>query len=302
MVASTTPVADATSIAPKHLLLLVLMNLVWGLNLIASKIGVAQLPPIFFTALRFGSLALFLLPLLKIHRGQMGNLFLAAMLTGPAAFSLLFLGLYYAEDAATVAIASQMGVPISTLLSIWLLGETIRWRRTLGITLAFGGMVIISFDPRVFAYWEGMALVVASTFFASLGTIFVKRLRNIRALELQAWIAFAGGSVLMLLSLMFETGQWEAARAADWRAWAALAFTALMSSLLAHTAWYYLISKYPVTSLSPITLLSPLFGIFFGVTLLNDQLTTRMLLGGAVTLIGVFIVVIREKKLVDTGT
>jgi O-acetylserine/cysteine efflux transporter len=299
---SSSEVADAASIAPRHLVLLVLMNLVWGMNLIASKIGVAQLPPILFTALRFGSLALFLLPLLKIHRGQMGNLFLAAMLTGPATFSLLFLGVYYAEDAATVAIASQMGVPFSTLLSIWLLGETIRWRRTLGITLAFGGMVIISFDPRVFAYWEGLALVVASTFFSSLGLIFVKRLHGIRALELQAWIAVAGGSTLMLLSLLFEQGQWDAIHAADWKAWTALAFTALMSSLLAHTAWYYLVSKYPVTSLSPITLLSPLFGIFFGVTLLHDQLTTRMLLGGAVTLIGVFIVVMREKRLVDTGT
>ena len=299
---SSTTVADATSISGKHLVLLVLMNLVWGLNLIASKIGVAQLPPILFTALRFGSLALFLLPLLKIHRGQMGNLFLAAMLTGPAAFSLLFMGVYYAEDAATVAIASQMGVPISTLLSIWLLGETIRWRRTLGITLAFGGMVIISFEPRVFAYWEGLALVVASTFFGSLGLIFVKRLHNIKALELQAWIAVAGGSTLTLLSLLFEQGQWEAVQAADWKAWTALAFTTLLSSLVAHTAWYYLVSKYPVTSLSPITLLSPLFGIFFGVTLLNDQLTERMLLGGAVTLIGVFIVVMREKRLVDTGT
>lgn len=302
MVASSTTVADASAISGKHLILLVLMNLVWGLNLIASKIGVAQLPPILFTALRFGSLALFLLPLLKIHRGQMGNLLLAAMLTGPASFSLLFMGMYHAEDAATVAIASQMGVPISTLLSIWLLGETIRWRRRLGITLAFGGMVIISFEPRVFAYWEGLALVVASTFFGSLGLIFVKRLHNIKALELQAWIAVAGGSTLMLLSLLFETGQWEAVQAADWKGWSALAFTTLMSSLLAHTAWYYLISKYPVTSLSPITLLSPLFGIFFGVTLLNDQLTGRMLLGAAVTLIGVFIVVMREKRLVDTGT
>lgn len=302
MVASSPSVTDSTTIAGRHLLLLVLMNLVWGLNLIASKIGVGQFPPIFFTALRFGSLAIFLLPLLKIHRGQMVNLFWAAMLTGPAAFSLLFLGVKHAEDAATVAIASQMGVPISTLLSIWLLGETIRWRRTLGILLAFGGMVIISFDPRVFAYWEGLALVVTSCFFASLGLIFVKRLQNIRALELQAWIALAGGSMLMLLSLVFETGQWVAVQSADLRGWGSLAFTTLLSSLVAHTAWYYLVSKYPVTSLSPITLLSPLFGIFFGVTLLNDHLSTRMLVGGAVTLIGVFIVVMREKRLVDTGT
>jgi O-acetylserine/cysteine efflux transporter len=91
-------------------------------------------------------------------------------------------------------------------------------------------------------------------------------------------------------------------KTATWEGWASLAFTTLMSSLVAHTAWYYLVSKYPVTSLSPITLLSPLFGVFFGVTLLDDQLTPRMLVGGAVTLIGVFIVVMREKRLVDTGT
>lgn len=302
MVASSPTLDESTSIAGRHLLLLVFMNLIWGLNLIASKLGVAQFPPIFFTALRFGSLGLFLLPLLKIHRGQMKNLFWAAMLTGPAAFSLLFIGVSKAEDAATVAIANQMGVPFSTLLSIWLLGETIRWRRRLGITLAFGGMVIISFDPRVLEYWEGLALVVLSCFFGALGLIFVKRLQDIKALELQAWIAVVGGSVLMLMSLTFETGQWQAMQTADWRGWGSLAFTTLMSSLVAHTAWYYLVSKYPVTSLSPITLLSPLFGVFFGVTLLDDQLTTRMLLGGAVTLVGVFIVVMREKRLVDTGT
>jgi O-acetylserine/cysteine efflux transporter len=108
--------------------------------------------------------------------------------------------------------------------------------------------------------------------------------------------------MLMLLSLSLETGQWTAMKTATWQGWTSLAFTTLMSSMVAHTAWYYLVSKYPVTSLSPITLLSPLFGVFFGVTLLDDQLTPRMLVGGAVTLIGVFIVVMREKRFVDTGT
>jgi O-acetylserine/cysteine efflux transporter len=302
MSVTSTTASDSGSLAGRDLALLIGMNLIWGLNLIASKIGVGEFPPIFFTAMRFGSLALFLLPFLKMHRGQMANLMWAAILTGPAAFSLLFVGMFLAEDAATVAIASQMGVPFSTLLSIWLLGETIRWRRTLGITLAFLGMVIISFDPRVFAYWQGLALVVASCFISSLGLIFVKRLSNIRPLELQSWIAVSGGSMLLVLSLFLEGGQMESVRLATWQGWAALIFTTVLSSLVAHTAWYYLVGRYPVTSLSPITLLSPLFGIFFGVTLLNDQLTPRMLLGGAVTLVGVFIVVMREKRLVDTGT
>jgi O-acetylserine/cysteine efflux transporter len=302
MSVTTTSAGEPTSLAGRDLALLVFMNFIWGLNLIASKIGVAEFPPIFFTALRFGSLALFLVPMLRIHPGQMTNLFAAVMLTGPAAFALLFAGIFLTEDAATVAVASQMGVPFSTLMSIWFLGETIRWRRTLGIVLAFGGIVIISFDPRVLAYWEGLALVVASSFVSALGLIFLKRLKGIRPLELQSWVALVGGAILLLLSLILEGGQMSAVRNATWEGWAALFFTTVMSSLIAHTAWYYLVGRYPVTSLSPITLLSPLFGIFFGVTLLNDQLTARMLAGGAVTLIGVLIVVLREKRIVDTGT
>jgi O-acetylserine/cysteine efflux transporter len=302
MSATSSSAAESGSLTGRDLLLLIGMNLIWGLNLISSKIGVGQFPPIFFTALRFGSLALFLVPMLKIHRGQMTNLFAAAMLTGPAAFALLFAGIFLTEDAATVAVATQMSVPFSTLMSVLFLGETIRWRRIMGIVLAFAGIVIISFDPRVFAYWEGLALVVCSSFVSSLGLIFLKRLKGIRPLELQSWIALAGGSILLVLSLILEAGQMTAVRNATWEGWGALFFTTVMSSLIAHTAWYHLVSRYPVTSLSPLTLLSPLFGIFFGVTLLHDQLTARMLVGGAVTLVGVLIVVLREQRIADTGT
>ena len=302
MSVNTTAAEQPETLAGRDLAFLLGINLIWGLNLIASKIGVAQLPPIFFTALRFTSIAIFLIPLLRLYRGQMTNLLLAAALTGPAAFALLFVGVSKVKDASMVAIASQMGVPFSTLLSIWLLGETIRWRRRLGISLAFGGIMIIGFDPRVFTYWEGLMLVVGSCFVSSLGLIYVKRLLNIRALELQAWIAIVGGPILLLTSLSIESNHWQAMQHADWRAWSALAFTTILSSLVAHTGWYYLVSRYPVTSLSPLTLLSPLFGVFFGVTLLHDHLSGKMLLGGAITLAGVLIVLVREKKLIDTGT
>jgi O-acetylserine/cysteine efflux transporter len=300
--ATTVSTAQPVSLAGRDLAFLIGINLIWGLNLIFSKIGVGQFPPILFTALRFGSIALLLLPFLRIHRGQMRTLALAALFTGPAAFALLFVGVYLVKDASMVAIASQMGVPFSTLLSVWLLGETIRWKRRLGILLAFGGIAIIGFDPRAFEYWEGLMLVVLSCLCGSLGLIFVKRMKDIRALELQAWIAVAGGPVLLLLSLILERGQWNAIVNADLSGWGALAFTTIMSSLIAHTGWYYLVSRYPVTSLSPLTLLSPLFGVFFGVTLLHDQLTGRMLLGGAVTLVGVLIVLLREHRIADTGT
>src|ERR1043165_2824186 len=133
MSVTSSSAAESGSLTGRDLSLLIMMNLIWGLNLIASKIGVGQFPPIFFTAMRFGSLALFLLPMLKLHRGQMTNLFAAAMLTGPAAFALLFAGIFLAKDAATVAVATQMSVPFSTLMSVLFLGERIHWRRIMGI-------------------------------------------------------------------------------------------------------------------------------------------------------------------------
>ena len=111
--------SDPHSISPRDLSLLIGMNLIWGLNLIASKIGVAQLPPVLFTALRFTALGLILLPFLRLHPGQMKNLLAAAVLTGPLTFALLFIGVFLVADASMVAIASQMGVPFSTPWVAW---------------------------------------------------------------------------------------------------------------------------------------------------------------------------------------
>src|ERR1044071_8840202 len=105
----------------------------------------------------------------------MTKLFAAAMLTRAGAVALLFAGIFLTEDAATVAVATQMSVPFSTLMSVMFLGETIRWRRILGIVLAFAGIVIISFDPRVFAHWEGLALVACSSFVSSPALILITR-------------------------------------------------------------------------------------------------------------------------------
>lgn len=289
-------------VAPRHLALLVLICLIWGYNLVASKIGVIEFPPMQFTAMRFGILALLLLPFLRIVRGQMGAIAVAAMLSGAVHFGTLFVGLAIAENVSTVAIAGQLGVPFTTLMSIVFLGEVVRWRRWLGILLAFAGVMLMGLDPHVFHFWEGLALVVLSAFIGSLGLMAVKKLEGWKPLEMQAWFAVISAPVLLATSLVLETGQAQSLATASWRGWSALAFTALAASLVAHTGFYYLVQRYPVTSVSPLTVLSPVFGVYFGVTLLGDQLSARMILGAIMTLTGVFIVALRERKIIETGT
>jgi O-acetylserine/cysteine efflux transporter len=292
-----------TQLAPRDLAFLIGINLIWGFNLIASKTGVEHFPPVLFTALRFSLLGLILLPFLRWHPGRMERLLLAAALSGGLQFALLFIGLSLTEGVARVAIATQLGVPFTTLMSVLFLGEVIRWRRWLGIGLAFAGVAVIGFQPGLLEHRWGLALVIASTLIGSLGLVAVKTLgESLSPLELQAWFAWSGVPLLVFLTLFLETGQIEAIATAGWMEWGALLYTALIASLLGHTGFYWLVSRYPVTSISPITLLSPIFGVAFGAMLLGEPLTTRILVGGALTLTGVFIIAMREKKLVDTGS
>jgi O-acetylserine/cysteine efflux transporter len=292
-----------THLAPRDLAFLLLINLIWGFNLIASKVGVQNFPPVLFTALRFTALALVLVPFLRWHPGRMLQLLTAAALSGGLQFSLLFTGLALTAHVGSVAIASQLGVPFTTLMSVVLLGEVIHWRRRLGILLAFGGVALIAMQPGVVAERAGLALVVLSAFVGSLGVIAVKRLGEaIRPLELQAWFAFSGLPVLWPLTYWLEHGQRAAIDAAGTEGWGALAFTVVCSSLIAHTGYYWLIRRYPVSSVSPLTTLSPVCSVILGVVLLGDALTLKLVAGGVLTLAGVTIIALRDPSAVDTGS
>ncbi len=290
------------ALRPKDLWFLVFICLLWGFNLIAVHAGLRGFPPILFAFLRFAMLALVLAPVLRLHRAQMGPLVIAALLCGGLNFGVLFYGMSLTDNVAAVAIASQLGVPFTTLLSIALLGEVVRWRRWLGIVLAFSGVVIMGFDPRLVHQGAALVLVIAASFVGALGTIAVKRLQGIRALELQAWFAMASWPALLLLTLWLEKGQLEAVRQAGVQSWLAVGYVTFLSSLVAHTGYYHLIQRYPVSSVAPLTVLSPLFSVMFSITLLGTALTPRLVGGGLVTLAGVLIISLREQKFADTGS
>jgi len=291
-----------TRIRPRDLGFLVVICLIWGFNLIAIESGLKEFPPVFFAFLRFMVLAVVLAPLLRLHRSQMGPLIVAAVLSGALNFGLLFYGMSLSDNVAAVAIASQLGLPFTTVLSVALLGEVVRWRRWLGVGMSFAGVLLMGFDPGMFAQGAALLWVSASAFVGALGLIAIKRVTGVRPVELQAWFAMASWPVLLVMTLMLERGQFAAVQNAGAVAWLSVAYVALLSSLVGHTGYYYLIQRYPVSSVAPVTVLSPLFSVMFSITLLRTPLTPRLVAGGIVTLLGVLIIAAREKKIVDTGS
>lgn len=284
-------------LSPPHFLFLISINLVWALALASARIGTTEIPPLLFTGLRFLLLSMILLPFLDLHAGRMRRIVAVALCGGALQFAFLFTGIRVAGDLSAVALASQLGLPFSTLLAVVFLAERVGWRRWAGIACAFTGVIIISYDPRVLTYWQGLFFGVAAALSASIGTVIMRGLRDVGIFELQAWIAMISWPVLLTLSLALEGSPAPYFDQAGWRGWGAIAFTALISNLFAHAGMFYLLKRYEVSLLSPLNLMTPIFTVTIGVGFLGDVLTAQMAAGGALTLLGVGIITVRRPQI-----
>jgi len=222
------------------------------------------------------------------------RILLVGLLMGAGNFALLFIGLQTATPS-TVAVVVQAGLPITTLLSVVMLGERIHWRRMLGITLTLVGVLVVVWRPG-FALSTGLLFVLGAAFSGSLGAIMMKQMEEIAPLRFQAWVGLTGSIPLGLASALFEQNQWPSAFAAGWPFLAALLFSAVVVSVFAHTAYYGLIRRYEANLLAPLTLMTPLSTIALGITITGDQLDARMVTGTVLALLGVLIVALRRTK------
>ena len=270
---------------------------VWGLNIVVTRWVVfdASVPPIFFAALRFLGVAVLLIPFLRPVPKDIRMLFFISFFIGAGHFTFLFVGLANAE-ASAAAVVGQLGVPFSTLMSMVFLGETIGWRRGLGIMLAFAGVLLIAVDPESFSVSFGLLYIVAAAFIGSVGGILMKRMTPIPALQMQAWIGLFSFAPLFALSAFVETGQWATYAAGGWWVIAASVFAVVGVSIFGHGGFYLLIKKYDISLLSPLTLMTPIWGVVLSIIMLSEPITAQLILGSVISLGGVFVIAVRPNK------
>jgi O-acetylserine/cysteine efflux transporter len=274
--------------------LFVLVNLVWALNIVMSKVAVAEMgvPPLFFSAMRFATIALAVSPWLFPMPRPRWRVLVVGILMGGGGFALFLVGLKTASPSAT-GIVSQIGVPMTTLLSVLMLGERIRWRRALGITLTFLGVMVVMWDEQGIDVSAGLIFVAVSAFGGALGAIMMKQMEGIRPLRFQAWVGLSSVILLGALSVGFEEHQLGTMLSAGWGFVLILLYAALVVSVFGHTAYYGLIQRYDANLVAPLTLMSPLFTIGLGVALTGDHFDLRMGIGSALALLGVLIIAVR---------
>ncbi len=274
----------------RDLMLGLLVIAIWALNIIVIKVGVAELPPLLMTTLRFMLVAALLVPFYPVARAQLPFLLLLSITFGSLHFALLFIGLGQAE-AGTGALLVQMGTPFATLLAVVFLKETLGAKRIAGLLLSFAGVIVLAGGPTLPSPLP-LTILLLSAFGWAVSQLLIKRGPPIAPLALAGWVALFAIPQVALGSWLFETGQWQAIQQASWRGWGAVVYTAVMSSIVAYGIWYALLRRHPVNRVVPMTLLVPVLAVGLGALLMGDSLGIHKLLGGGLVVAGIALIVL----------
>jgi O-acetylserine/cysteine efflux transporter len=281
----------------RDFLLLLVVCLTWAVHTIVSKIAVTDLaiPPLFYAAVRYAVVALVALPWLLPLPRPLWRIATVGFLMGGGSFALFFIGIRTATPSSA-AIVLQLTLPITTLLSVLMLGELIGWRRIGGIALTFVGAVMVMWDPNGLILDTGLLFIAGSAFAGSLGAVMMKQSTGVTPMQFQAWVGLASTAPLALLSLSIESDQVGRAAAAGWGFVGAVLFSALVVSVIGHTLYYRLIIRHEANLIAPLMLLSPLMTVGLGIAITGDRFDLRMIIGTLVALSGLLIITLRRNR------
>jgi O-acetylserine/cysteine efflux transporter len=289
--------ASSRALAPLDLLQLLSIALIWGVNNILAKIAVDALPAMMTVALRFVFVLAALIWFIRMPPRQLWTPFaLMLLFVGPLHFGIQYAGLKLATDIAPMVVAMQLWAPASVVFAALLLKENVTPLRWAGVIVAFLGTASMTFDPAVFAQSGALLLVALASISYGLGAVLVRRIAGMDVWATQAWIALAIVPAMVLASAAFETDHMSAAVNAHWSVWAALIFGGLISSIVANAFLFKLVQKYEVSRTTPYLLMTPVISFTLAALVLHNQITPQILFGAALTIGGVLLVAIAERR------
>jgi len=278
---------------PRDVLLALVVMLVWALNFPISKLGFVDFPPILFMALRFAIVAALLCPFFHPPRAKLKQIMLVSVTLGTFHFSLMFSGLAR-TDSATAALLVQSQVPFAALLAALVFKDRLTARSIVGMAIALLGIALIVGEPRFGSDPLPVAMILGAAFAWAVANIQFKQIGPIDGFALTGWMAFFACPQLFVLSLILEDHHLAAITHAGWHGWGAVAYGAIVITILSYGLWYPLMRKYAVNQVIPYTLLIPPLTVAGSYLILGDRLDWQSVLGGATTIVGVAIIVLRR--------
>lgn len=281
----------------KALFALALVSFFWGTTWLASKQGVKHMPALQLAGIRqfLGGLAYLLFFLGKGRvwpRGaEWGPILMLGLLNFVLSNGLSTWGLEY--------IPAGLGAILGAIFPLWLVviglfrGQSIPAKAILGIVLGFAGICIIFYehlsdflDSR---FRFGLLISVAATWTWAFGTLYTKKkaasFNPYFSIGLQMLI-----SGIVLYSIALVSGRSIPVAEIPWQSWAAVGYLVLFGSVLSFVAYLFALQNLPTEQASIYAYVNPIVATVLAALLFDEKFTVFIVLGGIVTLSGVYLV------------
>jgi drug/metabolite transporter (DMT)-like permease len=270
---------------------------IWGSTYLAIEFGIESFPPFLMGAVRFiiaGALLYTLLRLMGAPNPSAqewrGAGIVGILLPAIGHGTVCYVQQTVSSSVAALSIATAP-IWMAIFSSIW--GHHITRQEWLGIAIGFVGIVLLNTQGSLQGDTMSALLLLFAAASWSFGSVWGKHLSQPKGLMAPALQMFVGGMALLAWSLLVgET--WPAQISV--KSWAALLFLIVLGSLVAYSAYQYLLKTVRPLVASSNTFVNPIVAFALGIWLANEHVTSIEYIALAVILIGVFLVLTAENK------
>ncbi len=273
----------------------------WGTTFLAIRIAVEELPPLFAAGSRFFIAGVLLYGFMRIkgHAKPTANQWRSLAIMGLLMFVAEYGPLFWAEKYVPSGIVSVLAatLPILTLVIEMLVLRQQRMRPLVAVAtmLGFAGVTVLVWpsSSQHFGLVPCLAILAGATTW-SLGSVLTRSLDLPKSRPVTAGAAMMlGGGALLALSAAF--GELHPLPHISLRAGLAVLYLIVFGSLLAFTAFVWLLAHMPATRVSSHAYVNPVVAIALGYFVAGEVVTLRTLAGSILVLISVFLILRRGK-------
>ncbi|BFM50728.1 EamA family transporter [Marinomonas sp. THO17] len=271
-------------------LLFALMAL-WGLNFSVIKLGVNNIDPLMLTALRFTFAVFPLVFFIKRPNVQWRYLVAYGLSFGVGVWGLTTLSIRLGLSAGMASLLLDMSVVSSLLVGYFVLKEKLTFNKLLGAGLALMGLFIIMQADGGAISMAGLVLVLLASVCWSINGVIVKWANTREIFAFNIWGMLFAPLPLVCLSILINGSQvvFELLAEFDRSTLFSVLFQAYPTTLFGYWLWNKMIVKYGISSVAPMTLLVPVFGILGGYWFYQEVISLSQIVAGVMILGGLFI-------------
>jgi drug/metabolite transporter (DMT)-like permease len=277
---------------------------IWGSTWLFIKVGLQDLPPLSFAAIRFVVASAILWAIIAIRHLELPHaridwLMLAG--TGVLGFTINYGLIFWGEQYISSGLAAllQSTIPAFGLLfaHLHLPAERMTPAKVVGVLFGVIGVGVVFSSQLSLAgtrAFAGCVAIVISAAGAAYSNVLVKAHGGkIEPTTIAATQMTFGMVPILLLGLFMEGNPANL----HWTTSAifSLLYLALVGSVIAFILYYWLVQHIDVTNTMLIALVTPVIAVLVGMIVLDEKMTWRTLAGGALIIFGIALIVYRSR-------